>query len=190
MWAPAITTTEPPPAEPVSLDEAKGFVVVETDADDVLLGMLIAGARKHVEDVTGTRLAVQTLELHADSFADLARLPTGPITAVSKVVYDDVTGVEQTIDAADYELFGAGLDRGIRPAFGKTWPVGALRVGAVRVTATAGYANLPVPLKLAMLLVIGDFYANRETVSVGQSAQAIPTSVRLDDMLANYRIWL
>lgn len=36
----------PPESEPVTLEQAKGFVRVDTDADDALLSLLITAARQ------------------------------------------------------------------------------------------------------------------------------------------------
>ena len=42
----------------------------------------------------------------------------------------------------------------------------------------------------AMLLMTADLFANRETVVTGTGAQKVPTSMQVDALLANYRIWL
>ena len=43
----------PPESEPVTLEQAKGFVRVDTDADDALLSLLITAARQEAEAITG-----------------------------------------------------------------------------------------------------------------------------------------
>ncbi|WP_338445949.1 hypothetical protein V5F89_12440 [Pelagerythrobacter marensis] len=189
-WAAPIAVV-PPAAEPVSVAEAKEFLSIGADEPDfdVLLASFIAAAREQLEAVTSTRLAEQTLQLHADGFADLRRLPLGPVQAVSEIVYDDAAGAEQVLASGDYELFGAGLEQGVRPAFGKTWPAGALRASAVRVTAAVGYEQLPRPLWAAILLMTGDLFANRETTSSTTSTK-IPMSMQVEALITNYRIWL
>ena len=42
----------PPESEPVTLEQAKGFVRVDTDADDALLSLLITAARQEAEAIT------------------------------------------------------------------------------------------------------------------------------------------
>lgn len=190
-WAAPITLSGPA-TEPVTLAEAKAFVSIdadETEFDGLIEGFL-AAARQHAENMTGTRLGEQEVDLIADSFADLARLPIGPVTAVSAIEWEAADGTTATLDPADYELTGAGLAQGLRPAAGLTWPQGALRAGAVRVTATVGFNPLPKPLWLAVLLMTADQYAHRETAVVGTVAAKIPTSMQVDALLANYRIWL
>jgi len=191
MWAAPILLS-PPASEPVSLAEAKQFLRIdEGDTSfDSELGGFIAAAREQIEAITGTRLVEQAVELRADGFADLARLPIGPVIAASAIVYDDSAGVEQEVDAENYELFGSNLEQGIRPVFGATWPVGAVRAGAVRVAATVGYNTVPKPIWTAILLMIGDMFAFRETAVTGTVAYKIPTSASVENLLANYRIWL
>lgn len=189
MWASPITLT-PPAAEPVTLAEAKEFIVVEDSAADTLISSFIAAARAHVEAVTGTRLVEQVLELRASCFADLERLPIGPVIDVAAIKYDDMDGVEQTLEVEAYELFGAGLEQGIRPVFGGAWPVATYRKGAVRVTVTVGYETLPEPLWLAMLLMAGDMFAHRESTASGGASMAIAIPTRVENLLTNYRIWL
>lgn len=189
MWAPVVTIVAPA-SEPVSVAEAKEFLSIESDDFDGLLASFVSAARAHAEAMTGTRFVEQTLELRASSFADLVRLPIGPVSAVTELAYDDSAGDEQALDPGVYELFGAGLQQGVRPVFGGTWPAGALRAGAVRVTVTVGYDAVPEPIKTAILLMTGDLFAFRETAVVGTVAAKIQSSMTVDAMLANHRIWL
>ena len=46
MTAMTIRQLTPPESEPVTLEQAKGFVRVDTDADDALLSLLITAARQ------------------------------------------------------------------------------------------------------------------------------------------------
>lgn len=190
-WA-AATTISGPEAEPVTLDQAKAFVSIDADEDafDVQLASFVTAARQQAENVTGVRLGVQQVLLLADSFADLARLPIGPVTSVDEIEWQASDGTQSTIDPADYELAGAGLAQSIRPVMGASWPQGALRAGAVRVTATVGFDPVPGPLAAAVLLMTGDLFAHRETAVVGTAAAKVPTSMQVDALLANYRIWL
>lgn len=191
MWSAPVIIVEPA-SEPVSLDEAKEFVSIEADETefDTLIAGLIVAARQQVEAVTGTRLVEQTVRLEASEIGDLARLPIGPVTSVSGIVFDDLSGAEQSFAGTDWEVYGTGLERGIRTKVGKGWPNSVRNaVGAIRVTAVVGYETLPRPLWTAMLLMVGDLFANRETVATGSMSQ-IPMSMTVEAQLANYRIWL
>lgn len=182
MWAAAVTTVAPV-AEPVTLVAAKEFCRIDADDDtfDTELTALIAGVRDDVESFTGTRLIDQTVELRADSFADIIRFPIGPVSAVSELHFTDAAGDEQTLSAeTDFELFGAGLASGLRPKFGRTWPAGAIRAGAVRCVVQVGYGasgpDLPPSLYAVLLRAIRAEF----------DGKALP----LEQLLDNHRIWL
>jgi len=182
MWSSAVTVSGPE-AEPVPLDVAKEFLRIDADDDthDTTLEITIAGVRDDVERLTGTRLITQDVVVAADDFSDLRHLPIGPIEAIASIVYDDVEGAEQTIDPQRYELFGGGLQHGIRTRAGQGWPQDVRRAaGAIRVTATVGYGptehDIPQGLYLTLL----------RAVKAGFEGQ--PFALEL--MLSNYRIWL
>ena len=55
-----LTLLEPPECEPISLQEAKLFLRVETDADDQLIQHLVKVGRNIVEEFTESALIMQT----------------------------------------------------------------------------------------------------------------------------------
>lgn len=182
MWAPAITI-DAPAAEPLELAAVKEFLRIDADDttfDTELIGY-IAGVRDDAEAISGTRLITQTVELRADSFADLLRLPIGPVQSVTGFTYLDAAGVEQTLVAgADFELFGAVLQQGLRPVFGATWPAGAMRASSIVIDAVVGYgptgADLPQSLYIALLRAVRGLRDDKP--------------ISLEHLLNNHRIWL
>ena len=191
-WSAAVTTTEPV-GEPITLDQAKEFVSIDADEQefDTLLGGFIAAARGHLQSVTGTRLADQVVELQADSWSDLAQLPIGPVSDVVSIVYDDAEGVEQTVADTVFELTGAGLSRGIRLQVDQSWPTDKRSAaGSIRVGLTVGYDTLPPELETALLLMVSDQFAFRESGTAGMNTAAYKSSMRVDGLIANHRIWL
>lgn len=192
MWSAATLVT--PPAEPaIALADAKTFVRIEAEVTDfdTELAAFASAATEQIETMCSIRLAPQVVELFADEWADLARLPIGPVTDVVSVHYLDSDGAEQLLDDALYELAGAGLATSIRPVAGASWPSG-LRdaAGAIRVQLTAGYDELPRPLWAAALYLTSDLFAFRETAVVGTVAAKVPMSATVEAMLTNFRIWL
>jgi uncharacterized phiE125 gp8 family phage protein len=70
------------------------------------------------------------------------------------------------------------------------WPATADRPDAVRVTMTAGYggpADVPAPLRAAILLMTGDLYRFRESVAVGAAVAELPVSTSVGALIAPYR---
>lgn len=191
-WLPSVVTT-PPSAEPISSAEAKAQVHVDAaDTDfDTELGIYIPAAREHVEAYTGTRLVTQTVTMRCSSFCDLARLPVAPLQSITSVKYLDADGVEQTVSATVYEAVLAGLQPEIRLKPNQIWPAVRNVSDAVRIVAQAGYgaaAEVPAPIRHALLLTIADWMRNREDTAVGTIVNPMPNGAEV--LLANYRTFI
>lgn len=191
MWYPATTTTAPTGAA-LDLDRAKEFLRVDGTDDDDTIADAIASAVGHIEAYTATRMLTQTVALRAGCFDNLASLPIGPVRSIVSIVYLDPLGAQQTLDPTKYELFGAGLDRGIRPSINMIWPSTRHVSDAVLVTAVVGYgaeADIPTPVMRAILLLVGDYYLSREDTILqrGVTPATLPNGV--DANLCNHRIF-
>jgi hypothetical protein len=57
------------------------------------------------------------------------------------------------------------------------------------ISSRAGYEVLPKPIRAAVLLMVGDLYRFRETVSVGVSSTAVPMSTTVESLLSPYRVF-
>lgn len=144
-------------SQAVTTADAKAHLRVTDTAEDDLITALVLAAQAHVENVLGRPLTAETWEQSQDGFPGGAiQLLKQPVTAVTSLKYD-VDAVETTMDVADYRL---DLVSG-RVWSDASWPT-ADDIGSVRVRFTAGYAAVPAPLKAAVLLLVGDMYANRE----------------------------
>jgi uncharacterized phiE125 gp8 family phage protein len=182
----------PPAAEPVTLENAKEFLSIEA-ADttfDSLIDGFIGAAREQIEAVTGRSLAAQTYVLTLDEFSDAIELPRGPVTAVEWVRFIDLDGAAQTIADSDYTVDLSSDPQWIVRNSSAQWPRTLDAINVVSIRYTAGYAALPGPLRTAILLMVGDMFAFRETAAVGSAATRLPTSTQIDHLLANYRVWL
>lgn len=188
-----------PPAAIVSQDEAKRHLRVDTSSDDGLIDALIATASAAIEPPdgwAGRAFGVQVLEMRLNGYGwhgDLA-LPCPPLRELLSVTYDDANGVEQTLDPTVYRIVGAGGTDVARLAlaYGKAWPKIRFGPEAVRVRYEAGYAaDDPklLPAKQAVLLMVGDLYAHRESVIVGATVAAIPNSATVEALLQRYRVY-
>lgn len=85
-----------PESEPVSLLEAKRFLRIddENEAEDGLIGALIAASRIHVEGVTGRALIAQGWRAVLDAWPGdrQVRLPVGPLMTLTAVTTYDEDG--------------------------------------------------------------------------------------------------
>lgn len=175
------------PAIPaVSLETTKRHLNVDHDDDDALIEVFISAATEHVQRFLGRALVDQVWELTIDEFPDEAiEIPLPPLIEVVSVKYDDGDGSEQTL-ATDSYTVDARQDEPswVLPA-NDTWPTTFDGVNAVRVRFRAGYeattdspsdSTVPADIKAGILLMIGTLYANRETVVIGQTVNALPWS--------------
>lgn len=167
-----------PSAEPISLATARLHLRLDTSGspashpDDSLVSSLITAVRQNAEDYTGLTIAYATYEMRADSFEDLQiSLQTWPINSITSVSYVDLDGTSKTLTTSDYTL-----DDYCRPARLKAATVfPAAKEVTIRFTAgfTDGQSPNPYPMpkaiESAMLLMLGNLYDNRESVSNTQS---------------------
>lgn len=99
-------------------------------------------------------------------------LPRPPLQGVEAVTYTDGAGTEQTLDPSAYVVDTASEPGRITPV--STWPAGT----DVRIRYTAGYGdnedNVPQRYRQGIRLLVGHWYANRESVVIGTIATSVP----------------
>jgi uncharacterized phiE125 gp8 family phage protein len=177
-----------PAVEPVSLDEAKAFLRVETSDDDDVIAALIAGARLHVEAQTRRALVTQAWRLSADAWPADGRLPIVPAALRSLTaarVYDS-DNVAHDVDTLAFVLDLGGSALCFAP-----WALpapGRLTVG-IEVDVVVGYgdaaSDVPEPLRHAIRLLIAHWYENRGVMSEAATA-VLPQNVAA--LIAPYRM--
>lgn len=149
------------------LADAKMHLRVTHDDEEALIASLRDAACEHVERVSGVALASADYRWEGSSFAQLSVLPLRPVTALIEAQYLDADGATQTYDGA--RLIGGA----VYPAVNETWPVAS---GLASITFAAG-DDCPPDLLAAVKLLLGHFYANRETVVIGSISSELPMSV-------------
>lgn len=187
----------PPSVEPISLEKARLHLRLDTSGsppshpDDSLVTALISAVRENAENYTGLKIAYATYEMRADNFEDLEiNLETWPIVSITSVSYVDSSDESQTLSGSDYTL-----DTFTRP--GRLKPTGDFFPEAKEVTIRfmAGFTDgqspnpypIPKTIESAMLLMLGNLYDNRESVSNNQSYERPMSATYL---LNPYRIKL
>ncbi len=188
----ALKLVTPQTAPLVSLAEAKKQLNILHNDDDDYITALVATAEEHIGGVsgwTGRALVNSTWEYSLDSFpAYQLQLPKPPLISIEAIEYVDVDGVTQSL--AGYRSFGVNDTNQCGyalPAYDGEWP--GTRDNdpeAVRVTFKAGYATAPTPIKHAVLLMVSDWFENREDSSEIKLEQ-IPHSA--EALLMPFRFW-
>ena len=178
-----------PALEPVTLDEARGYLRVETHDDDETIAALIAGARIHVEAATRRALITQSWRLTRDIWPEDGRVAVrpGPLQALTVArVYDD-GGNAQVLDL---QAFVPDLGASVL-AFAP-WSVRAPgRIAAgIELDVTVGYGDaatdVPEPLRQAIRLLAAHWYENRGLTAGATTAAPLPQTVAA--LIAPYRM--
>lgn len=177
--------TVEPTAMPVTLAEAKAQCRVLHDDEDDLIEGLIAAATSMVEDYLGRSLSAQTWRLTLDGFADRIILPRGPVTAISAFTYLDAAGASQTVSSGLYALDTDADPQMIRRQPAASWPVPGDFVNPVTITYTAGFTEAPAAIRHAILMLVANWFANRETLLTGSIVAEMPFGTAA--LLENHR---
>lgn len=177
--------TTPPAAEPVSLSEAKLHLKVDTSADDTLISALITAARQHLERHCNSAFVTQTITEVWDSFYKRNHFSVAPVQSLTSYQYKP-EGETTTYSTTDASLYG--LDTFAKPGYiyklpDTVYPITEDVPDAVRAVYVAGYgsaADVPAPIKAAILLVVGDLYEKRQ-----DGVKQLPTAAEY--LVAPYR---
>lgn len=191
----------------VSLEEAKTHLRVDVDDDDDMIEAMIEAATDFVDgpgSYLGRAVRDQTWDYYVDTFPSLTdpnpgfvEIPLPPLQEVSGVFYNDSSGAEQEFDSASYTVDSAHEPGRILLPSSGSWPTTDTGAGSVRIRFRAGYVDItqspPLPMvpptiKQAILLLVGNMYANRESVVVGTTAVQITMTVEY--LLKKYRFYL
>ena len=154
----------PAASEPVSLTEAKAWLRLETDDEDDLVQSLIVAARRTIETATSRALVTQTWRLTLDRGCAFpprgVSIPMAPIMSVVAVRMHDDDGTLQLLAAEDYAIVG-GFDDA-RLVFTQSASNRAAEPSQIDVVAGyGGAADVPQPLRQAILMLVARWFENR-----------------------------
>ena len=159
----------------ITLPEAKDHLRIDGDDQDSYVQMLIDGARAWIEQAYGLYPEPRRIPRWYTSLPPQGLLlGVQPVRDVVSVEYSDGQ-TTQALDSDQYRVIPNGWV--LAPTAGATWPVVTGSTGAVQVLLDVGYpdrASLDQNIRMAGLLLIGHWYRNRESVSVGASVDEMP----------------
>jgi len=159
-----------PTYEPISAADVAEYIRVDDLAEDqLLLDGMITAARQYLEQYLSRPIATQTLEEALTGWADPIVLDSS-LQSVTSIKYLDLNGVEQTLASNQYLVDTYSEPAQITPAYNVEYPELYAVPNNVKIRYVAGYTSggspdlnpMPKPLRFAMMLIIGDLYANRE----------------------------
>jgi len=198
MWQshPYSTLITAPAVEPLTLAEAKLYLRVDTTAENSLITGMIVSARQMVETYTRRALVTQTWDFRYPWFMDTRRpliVPKAPLQSVTSVTYLDEDGASQTLGSSNYTVrtfSGAVAGRGyVELNDDVSLPsVYTDAIMPVTVRGVCGYGvavDVPDGLKMAIYLMLGDLYEQRQETMMSVSSKTKTTTERL---MSPYRL--
>ena len=170
----------------VSQAEAKLHLRVSQDDDNTYIDNLIMVAQQTIENYCNILLMRTTVIQRGDCWVDVSSLYFSPIknsgnASITHIKYFDGDNVQQTWAASDYivDVYSQPVRIGLAP--GISLPGLANRIDAIEVKYTIGgnsASSIPMALKQACLILVGQWYENRQEAVVGRSVGVIPMTAR------------
>jgi len=168
----------PPAVEPVTLDQAKAWLRVESGNDeDALIASLIPAARARAEWHTGSAFITQQWTLWLDRAGACIDIPLPPLQSVVSVTRYPSDGTASVLDTGAYSVAGQRL-------LLDSAPVNLRPMNGIAVAFTCGYGDasaVPAPIVAAILQIVASLYEHR-------GGDAAPTPDSALALLAPYRV--
>lgn len=178
------------PAPFVSWEEMQTHGKIEEESDQTYVETLISAATTWLDGATGwlgRSLGVQVLEFAGCGWPQsVLCLPFEPIIEVVSVNYIDPNGDEQSLplpfpdDVSDLpDVRGNPGDVRIRyrAGYGKQDPDDPLK----------WINTVPDPIRVAVMMLVSQWYENRQGLTVGQTVGELPFAVRV--LVQPYRVY-
>lgn len=182
-----LVLSSPAASFPVTLEEAKAHLRLESSEEDSLVSILIQAATDWAEVFCNKKFITQTWTIKSDNIADLIipgpipsiALPFGPIQSVSQFGYTDEDGAAQTLtENSDFLVYADGVPPRLIPTPGKSWPDTATEeFETVQIEIIAGFgaaSAVPAGIKQAILIMLAHYFEHRQEFLVGANLTKIP----------------
>lgn len=176
----------------VSLGEIKNHLRITHELEDQDVTMRSWAAQRAITAHVGP-LVESAWDWTLDRFVSGSYLQAPAYMAsVTAIYYRPPTGPR--VEFTDYVVDAESRPLRIFTATGKSWPTAELRpAGGVVIELNAGWPivdgvpQTPEPLKMALLLLVGHYYRNREAVILeGSAPRELPMGVA--SLIEPYRI--
>jgi uncharacterized phiE125 gp8 family phage protein len=105
-----IQTTSDLTVEPVLVSDAKSYMKITFDTDDIIIDGLIGSARRLLEKFTGLSFGAKTFTVMMEVNDQWVDLPYGPVASITSVTrFDDISHTELLTVDDDYKLVNGRL---------------------------------------------------------------------------------
>lgn len=169
-WA-GIKVLSAPAIEPVTIEELKTYMRLDTFIYDTMLSGYITACREAIERHTGRTFITTTYEMCLDGFPannGAIELIRPPVQSISSIYYNQASdGVLTLLDPSKYIVDLVSLFPRIEPAFGESWPATRKMFNAVKITYVAGYGStaesVPETIKICIKALASDLFEHPES---------------------------
>ena len=172
---------EAPIAEPVSLDEAKRWLKVETEDENEIILTLITSARLYIEQVTQRLLIQQAWKV---IFSDLDRqgsylIPLSPVLHLIALNLRYSDDSETALNVSNLRLTKHGEDASI--LIPQSYRTMLIKDARFELDISLGYGpnghDVPAPIRTALFMLVAYWYENRGDYSNYVNLAQIPSPI-------------
>lgn len=173
-----IWTAAAPTVAPIPVSDLRDHLRVTGDDEDAVIAAYTFAATAHAEGFTQRLLSPRACTLllsDLPSGEEPVELPGGAVQSLTSVVVDGVTVTGCTVSGHSPALLIPSDD----------WPAVTGTGYPVVITYVAGPSKLPFDIRMAIMLMVGDFYENRANAS-DVALKEVPMSARM--LMSPHRI--
>lgn len=192
--------SSPSTVQIITTAEAKTHLRVDFSDDDSYIDSLVLAAQDVIENYCNIKIMEVTVTQFCDTWYDSFELYFSPVqnsgkASITHVKYwsDDDTPVLTTWSNTYYlfDQYSCPLRLGLKDLStpNDDYPDLASQMNAVQIEYKVGYTNIadvPKALKQACLILVGQWYENRQEAVVGRSVGRIPMTATY--LMNRYRI--
>lgn len=204
-----IVVTEPT-IEPVTVNELRDHLRLDTTVDDSTLTTLIIASRQYVEQELRKALITQTQRLTLDRFplkdslgwwdgvkdgslsqqnTDFIELPIGPLQSITSIKSWSVSETQSIFDSDKYYADTNYVPGRVILKTDETWPNDLREHSAIEIDYVCGYGDtvdkVPASIRQIIKIIASDWYENRNSVIIGTISANISSIV--SDVLEKYK---
>lgn len=187
------------------LADVKTYLRIDSSADDAVLAILIASARRAAEEYTKRAFITQTWQLVMDRFSEdhdyhhghhhnplaailhhrgrAIRLSREPIQSITTIKTTDCANAETTVLAETYTLDTSAAR--ILLNDGYSWPSSLREYAGIKITFVAGYglaaASVPEPIRQGILQHVAASYSAKVCGDIPEGAKTLYDGFRLPE---------
>jgi len=190
----ALVIVTEPSEEPITLDQAKQHLRIDTEDDDTLILGLIKVAREYAETATRRALMTQTWNYYLEDWPkeDHIDLPMAPLQSIGAtgITYENSSGGVTTLTTGYYEVDTLSVPGRVVLGYNESWPTATLNVSnPICIKFVAGHGtpdDVPEMIKSGMKIDLADLYEQRESYIIGQTVNHLPV---LDRLYTPFKVW-